>query len=79
MLGTLPSYQRRGAASLHLSWAIELAEEKELTCWVEASPMSVALYKKFGFVIQDTIVVQLDGSCGGGTQTTSCMMREPRK
>jgi hypothetical protein len=41
--------------------------------------MSVALYKKFGFEIQDTIVVQLDESCGGGTQTSSCMLQEPRK
>ncbi|PMD54260.1 uncharacterized protein K444DRAFT_667850 [Hyaloscypha bicolor E] len=71
--------KRRGCASLHLSWTTELAEEKGLTCWVEASPMSVALYKKFGFEIQNTIVVQLDESCGGGTQTSSCMMREPRK
>ncbi|KAN0106282.1 hypothetical protein V8E51_009158 [Hyaloscypha variabilis] len=79
MLGTLPSCQRRGAACLHLAWATKLADEKGLICWVEASPFSVALYEKFGFQIQEKVVVQLDGSCGGGTQTSSCMMREPRK
>ena len=79
MLGTLPSYQKRGAASLHLSWATKLADAKGLTCWVEASPMSVALYTKFGFEIQDTIMVQLDESSGGGTQTSTCMMRVAKK
>jgi hypothetical protein len=64
---------------LHLSWATQLADEKGLTCWVEASPMSVPLYMKFGFEIQDQVVVQLEESCGGGTQTSTCMMREPKK
>lgn len=41
--------------------------------------MSVALYRKFGFEVQDAIVVQLDESCGGGTQTSTCMMRVPKK
>jgi hypothetical protein len=71
MLETLPSYQRRGAASLHLSWATELADEKGMICWFAASPISVPLYKQFPFEIQDTIVVQFDESCGGGTQTSS--------
>ncbi|KAE9370584.1 hypothetical protein N431DRAFT_468621 [Stipitochalara longipes BDJ] len=79
LLGTLPSYERQGAASLHLAWATQLADEKGLACWVQASPMSVHLYKKFGFDIQETVVVRLDESCGGGTQTSSCMMREPKK
>lgn len=77
-MGTLPSYQRRGAASLQLSWAVGLADENGLACWVEASPMSVPLYKKFGFEVQDEVVCQLDESCGGGTYKYTCLMREPR-
>jgi hypothetical protein len=64
---------------LHLSWAAHLADEKGLTCWVEAYPMSVTLYMEFGFEIQDQVVVQLDESCGGGTQTSTYMMRELKK
>jgi len=79
MLGTLPSFQRQGAASFHLEWATNLADEKGLICWVEASPTSVSLYQKFEFEIKEKVVVHLDESCGGGTQTTSCMMREPKR
>jgi len=56
--GNSPSYQRRGAASLQLSWTVGLADEKGLACWVEASPMSVPLYKNFGFEVQDEVVCQ---------------------
>jgi hypothetical protein len=78
-MGTLPSYQRRGAASLHLAWGTELADQNGLACWVQASPMSVSLYQKFGFEIQDQVVVPLHESYRGGTQTSSSMMREPTK
>lgn len=78
-MGTLPAYQKRGAASLHLAWGTELADKSELACWVQASPMSFSLYQKFGFVIQDQVVVPLHESCGGRTQTSSCMMRESRR
>lgn len=78
MMCTNPSYQGRGAASLQLSWAIDLADEKYLTCWVEASPTAAALYQKFGFEAQETAITQLDERCGGGEYISTCMMREPK-
>ncbi|KAI0123557.1 hypothetical protein BJ170DRAFT_87728 [Xylariales sp. AK1849] len=79
VLGTLPSYRRRGAASLLLAWATEIADREGLACWTEASPAALPLYQKFGFTAQDSVVTELDESAGGGTYTTTCILREPRR
>lgn len=79
MLGTLASYRCRGAASLHLAWAAEIADREGLACWTESSPMALPLYQKFGYEIQDTVVSQIDEAAGGGTYTSSAVLREPRK
>ncbi|KAH8668923.1 hypothetical protein BX600DRAFT_460968 [Xylariales sp. PMI_506] len=79
MMGTLPSYRRRGAASLHLAWATELADREGIACWTEGSPMALALYHKFGFVDQGEVVSQLAESAGGGTYTYTSILREPSR
>jgi GNAT superfamily N-acetyltransferase len=77
MLGTHPAHQRRGAADLQLRWATEVADKKGVACWVEASPASVPLYEKHGFVFKGEVVCSLHESCGGGTYTYTSMLREP--
>ncbi|KAJ9138120.1 hypothetical protein NKR23_g8757 [Pleurostoma richardsiae] len=78
MLGTVPQYRRKGAASLQLQWAVDTADKEELVCWVDASPEAMPLYHKFGFEIRGEVVSQLQPSAGGGTYTYYCMLREPR-
>jgi GNAT superfamily N-acetyltransferase len=78
MMGTIPTYQRRGAGSLHLSWGVRIADREGLICWTEASPVSVPLYEKFGFKVVETVEMELHESCGGGKYTYTCMLREPR-
>ena len=75
---TLPTHERRGAASLQLSWGLAIADEHALTCWVEASPIAAPLYKKFGFEVKDMVECHLDEHVGGGMYKTACLMRAPR-
>ncbi len=74
MLGTDPTARRRGAASLQLEWAVNMADTHGLICWVEASPEGIPLYEKFNFEVKDTVVMDLPG---GGTYTHFCMLRNP--
>ncbi|KAL2062410.1 hypothetical protein VTL71DRAFT_6676 [Oculimacula yallundae] len=78
MMGTHPSHQRQGAASLQLSWAVDVADQHGLTCWVEASPVSVSVYQKFGFEVKGHVDSELDESCGGGVYRYTCMLRQPK-
>lgn len=79
MMGTHPSHQRRGIASLQLAWAVDIADSNGLKCWVDASPVSVAVYSKFGFEVKGYVDSTLSEECGGGVYRYTCMMREPRK
>ena len=82
MLGTTPTCQRAGAARLQLGWGTAIADREGLVCWLDAAPMSKALYEKFGFRAVGRVTVDLgdlDTDCGGGQHTYTCMMREPRR
>ena len=76
MMGTLPAYQGRGAASLMLAWATELADRERLVCWTEASPKALPLYQKFGFEFKESIEMPV---LSGGTYTYTSVLREPKK
>ena len=78
MLGTHPGHHRRGAASLELDWATEIADRAGLPCWVQASELSVGLYKKHGFVAVDEVVSVLSESGGARKYVSTSMIREPR-
>ncbi|KAI0146926.1 hypothetical protein GGR57DRAFT_279270 [Xylariaceae sp. FL1272] len=76
LMGTLPSFERKGAGSLMLDWATKFADEKGLVCWVVASPKGLPLYQKYGFEAKKAIVMPvIDGSM----YTYTCMMRECKK
>ncbi|KAK5661598.1 hypothetical protein OQA88_9698 [Cercophora sp. LCS_1] len=79
MLGTHPIHQRRGAADLQLRWASEVADKNGLAIWVDASPVSVQLCLKHGFVAKGEVVCDLHPSVGrgGGKYKYTSMLREP--
>lgn len=78
LMGTLPSHRRRGAASLQLAWANELADREGLVCYTEASVEGLPVYEKAGWKAKDVIVSNLLESAGGGTYTSTCVLREPK-
>lgn len=75
MLGTLPSHQRRGAASLQLAWATKLADREGLLLYTESSVVAKPVYEKFGMEPVAEIVSDL---LDGGTYTTTCLLRKPK-
>ncbi|KAF7515107.1 hypothetical protein G7054_g14759 [Neopestalotiopsis clavispora] len=76
MIGTVPAHERRGAASLMLEWATELADREGLVCWTTGSPKGLPLYQKFGFEAKEDIVMPV---LSGGTYTYTAVVREPKK
>lgn len=50
MLGTHPAYRGRGAASTLIRWGCDLADEKGVGAYIDASKAGAPLYEKFGFV-----------------------------
>ena len=66
MLGTLPSYRRKGVASLLVDWGVQQADRDGLGCFVDASDEGVPVYRKFGFVGQVPFEVE-----GAGFSCTS--------
>ncbi len=75
MLGTLPSYQGRGAGSLIMRYGVEQADRDGRKAYLEASPSSVSLYRRFGFFEKDEVTVDVKGH---GPYQNLCMVREPR-
>ncbi|KAE8394923.1 hypothetical protein BDV23DRAFT_179311 [Aspergillus alliaceus] len=80
LISTIPSHRRRGVASQHLAWGTKLADEYHLPIWLDASPASVSLYKKYGFMAVGTVESDLSfGSNGAasGSYIHTSMLREP--
>ncbi|KAH7118935.1 acyl-CoA N-acyltransferase [Dendryphion nanum] len=48
-LVTHPDHHRRGAGGLLIKWGIEEADRRNVECYLEASPMGVPLYERYGF------------------------------
>ena len=79
LISTLPGHRGRGMASQHLKWATQVADQRALPIWLDASPMSVSLYKRFGFFTVGEVTSDLSiGSKGAGIYTHTCMLREPK-
>lgn len=74
VLATLPKHQRRGAASLLMT---EFCKQADLTGhrgYLEASPIGLSTYERFGFQTKDTFNVIINGL----PYIDSCMVREPQ-
>lgn len=48
-LVTHPDHHRRGAGGLLVKWGVEEADRRNVECYLEASPMGVPLYERYGF------------------------------
>ncbi|KAF2841295.1 acyl-CoA N-acyltransferase [Patellaria atrata CBS 101060] len=72
LLATSPAHQGKGAASLLLQQIVSLADAEDVAAYIEASPVSVRLYRKFGFEERDSVTVDVTGH---GSYTTLCMVR----
>jgi len=77
MLGTLPSHQGRGAGSLHLQWAAELADTDGVVSWLEGSPIALALYKRIGYERVREMITDLKDWGGEGMYCTRICAWEP--
>ena len=76
----LPEWQGRGAGTGLVRWGLRLADEGGLRAWVDASPASLGLYKKLGWVEVGRLVVELEewGGKVGEKEVTVNLIREPR-
>lgn len=49
-IGTDPTYERRGAATLMLQWGVQRCKEERVPAYLESTIEAVPLYEKNGFV-----------------------------
>lgn len=80
-LSTFPSHQRRGAATLLVTWPFEQADREGIVCYLtsQADGQGVKLYERLGFQKVDECHVDLT-MCGlEGMYTHVAMVREPKK
>lgn len=78
ILAILPQYHRKGLGTMLLTHVLDIIDEQGKRCYIEASAAGLALYKRFGWVEVDEIVVDMaKHGCEGGVITQKCLMREP--
>jgi len=54
----LPEHQGKGAAGMLLRWGLDQADEKGLEAYLEATPMAVKYYEKFGFKVVGELPIE---------------------
>lgn len=79
-LGTLPWYQRRGAASALIRWPFERADREDLPVYLETDEAGIPrrMYERLGFERKDAALFDLSKYGGTGSHTHMAMIREPR-
>ena len=60
LLGTHPKHERKGAAAKLIRWAFPQADGAGLRCYVDASKLGHALYRKCGFEDVGELLLNLD-------------------
>ena len=63
-IGTDPLYERRGAASLLLQWALRQCLHDNTPAYLESTVDAGPLYGRLGFTVAEKISMLLDGSKG---------------
>lgn len=71
-IGTHPDWERRGAASMLIRWAIQKCCEEHYHAYLESTPVASALYLRLGFVPTDKISMSLDD---GSVYEEVCYLR----
>ncbi|KAL9629199.1 MAG: hypothetical protein Q9204_005410 [Flavoplaca sp. TL-2023a] len=77
LLIVLPSYQRQGLGTMLIREGLAAADRDNARTYIEASPMGLGLYKKFGWKEIDDIVIDMRPHGGTGIASEKCLMREP--
>jgi GNAT superfamily N-acetyltransferase len=47
-LAVSPQYQRMGVGRKLLDWSLPVADDRQLYCWIDASPRDLGLYRQLG-------------------------------
>ncbi|KAI4254295.1 MAG: hypothetical protein L6R42_007256, partial [Xanthoria sp. 1 TBL-2021] len=77
LLIVLPPYQRKGLGTMLIREGLGAADRDNARTYIEASPMGLGLYKKFGWREIDDIVIDMRPHGGTGMASEKCLMREP--
>ncbi|KAL4939167.1 hypothetical protein BDV06DRAFT_199337 [Aspergillus oleicola] len=64
--GTDPKYERRGAASMLVTWGLERARKENVPAALESTKNAWAFYERLGFKGEEMIPMTLDGVAEGG-------------
>ncbi|QSS53970.1 GNAT family acetyltransferase [Histoplasma capsulatum var. duboisii H88] len=60
-IGTHPSYERRGAATMLIQWGLERSVKENVPIQLESTIVAWPLYKRLGFEDKKRILMQLEG------------------
>ena len=79
-VGTLPSYQRRGAASALVQWPNDEADKAGIPIYLDTNQDGHArrMYERLGFRQNDSVFFDLEKYGGEGTHTHIGMIRAPQ-
>ncbi|KAL8752177.1 MAG: hypothetical protein Q9184_005816 [Pyrenodesmia sp. 2 TL-2023] len=77
LLIVLPSYQRKGLGTMLIREGLAAADIDNARTYIEASPMGLGLYQKFGWKEIDDIIIDMRPHGGTGLASEKCLMREP--
>ncbi|KAL8645315.1 MAG: hypothetical protein Q9226_007359 [Calogaya cf. arnoldii] len=72
-----PAYQRKGLGTMLIREGLAAADRDNTRTYIEASPMGLGLYKKFGWKEVDEIVIDMTPHGGNGMASEKCLMRQP--
>lgn len=61
LIGTDPSHERRGAASLLIQWGLERSKRDNIPAYLESTMNAVPLYQRHGFKVAEVISMVVDG------------------
>jgi len=80
-LGTLPSYEREGAASSLVRWVFDRADREDTIVYLDTDAHGHArlMYERLGFVKVGETSFDLEKYGGNGAHTHIAMVREPVK
>ena len=76
IIAVRPCYRRRGLGSLLMEEGLNFAEAIDEKFNVEASPLGLHLYKRFGFKPVAKITIDLRDFGGDGVISDVCMTKE---
>ncbi|KAL8681927.1 MAG: hypothetical protein Q9186_002013 [Xanthomendoza sp. 1 TL-2023] len=72
-----PPYQRKGLGTILIREGLTAADRDNAKTYIEASPMGLGLYKKFGWKQVDDVIIDMRPHGGSGMASEKCLMREP--